>query len=129
MYGGNPNRAFVGDPFDEKSFGVFHEPIFQLLKQKAPSQFTCIDLTGCTFEHLLQQTKEKKCPAIVWFFLWLLSCVIHERCTLEMRKPEVTDIWIDVKALKELKEETLIKWQSPEHCALLVRPFKLATLF
>lgn len=36
--GGNPHRAFVGEPHLSSSFGVFHEPVAQLLESILPGE-------------------------------------------------------------------------------------------
>jgi len=46
---GNPHRGFVGSMTDasQNGLGVYHEPIFELLKLYCPA---AIDLSGCGFE-------------------------------------------------------------------------------
>jgi uncharacterized protein YvpB len=98
--GGNPHRAFVGDPYDRESFGVFHEPIANALEQYLPNRSH--DLSNCTFNDLISHLTTKQKPIIVWM-------------TIELREPRVTDEWPDVN-----NPDHRIQWQSPQHCALLV---------
>lgn len=124
--GGNPHRAFVGDPFDTNSFGIFHQPIFQYLKEfinkenenrnENGNEIVCQDITGKSFEEVLNLIQEYKCPAIIW-------------CSLQLQEPKLTDIWVDISFQSNLSAEVLttltpnsglIYWYSPEHCALLV---------
>ncbi len=51
-YFGNPNTGFVGDMYDKRKMGlgVYHGPIFDLLKKYFPKE--ALDLTGCDFEDL-----------------------------------------------------------------------------
>jgi len=99
MKGGNPYRAFVGDPYTKESFGAFHGPIAQALNKFLPDQSD--DVTGLTFQDLLNKIKENK-PVIIWM-------------SLDLKELHVTDTWSDINN----SEETII-WKSPEHCALLI---------
>eukprot|EP01102_Stenamoeba_stenopodia_P012756 TRINITY_DN4057_c0_g1_i2.p1 TRINITY_DN4057_c0_g1~~TRINITY_DN4057_c0_g1_i2.p1 ORF type:complete len:240 (+),score=48.30 TRINITY_DN4057_c0_g1_i2:51-770(+) len=112
LIGGDPHRAFVGDPFTEESFGVFHEPIASLLRvyleefrhgeETNPSLPNEVkEMSGCAFDDLLTQLRNGF-PVIVWV-------------TLDLREPKLTDRWLDYK--DNTRE---ITWTSPEHCLLLV---------
>jgi uncharacterized protein YvpB len=106
--GGNPHRGFVGDPFCAESFGVFHEPLEQTLRQyltehrKLP--WRAIDLTGKDFEHLEQRLRDRLAPIVCWV-------------TLELRDPYVKERWQD---WQRPEPQDNIIWTSPEHCLLLV---------
>lgn len=54
IYAGNPNTGFVGDMTNMQNFGfgVYHGPIYELLRYYKPS--SAMDLTGCYFDALLQ---------------------------------------------------------------------------
>jgi len=54
VYMGNPNYGFIGNMHDiaEFGYGVYHRPIFALLRNYYPSQ--AVDITGGEFEDLLQ---------------------------------------------------------------------------
>jgi len=99
MKGGNPYRAFVGDPYTKESFGVFHGPIAQALNHFLPGKAD--DLTGLTFKDLINKIDQNK-PTIVWM-------------SLDLKELRVTDIWEDINNCGEK-----IEWRSPEHCALLI---------
>jgi len=103
LIGGNPHRAFVGDPFSESSFGVFNEPIYNFLLSFIPS-FPIKNLSDPQNKsgENLKKSLDKKIPVIVWF-------------TIELKEPRETDRWLDEK-----ERENEIVWISPEHCALLV---------
>jgi len=96
--GGHPNRAFVGDPYTEESFGVFHRPIAATLEAFLPGQ--AADHTGLSFEELLALIDSGR-PVVVW-------------ATIDLREPQWVDRWAD-----HLDPATSIDWQSPEHCMIL----------
>lgn len=52
VYFGNPNDGFVGDIKNKlnRGFGVYHEPIYRLLKEYLPNN--AIDLTGADFKFI-----------------------------------------------------------------------------
>jgi len=61
---GNPHKGFVGDVTGElKGYGVYHEPIANLINTIAPDQ--ALDLTGKPFEAVLSQIAAGK-PVLVW---------------------------------------------------------------
>lgn len=92
-------------PFSSSSFGVFHEPIYNFLKQEF-SHLDVIDLssnsTDADSEKILKNYLNNGKPIIIWM-------------TLELKEPKETDRWKDEK-----ERNTEIVWNSPEHCALLV---------
>ena len=51
---GNPNYGFIGNMHDitEFGYGVYHRPIFDLLRNYYPNQ--AVDITGAQFDDLLQ---------------------------------------------------------------------------
>jgi uncharacterized protein YvpB len=99
LVGGNPYRAFIGDPYSKESYGVFHGPIFETLECYLPEQAE--DRTGCSFEELLALVASGR-PVVVW-------------ATIELKEPRYTDTWQDVTG-----NGTEIRWQSPQHCMTLV---------
>jgi uncharacterized protein YvpB len=52
-YKGDPNVGFVGNMYDfaKSGYGVYHKPIYALLKEYEPE--LAIDLSGCEFEDIL----------------------------------------------------------------------------
>ncbi|MGZ4112372.1 MAG: C39 family peptidase, partial [Tumebacillaceae bacterium] len=63
MIGGHPNRGFVGDPYTEESFGVFHEPIAAAVETFLPGRAD--DRSGMRFAELLALIDEGR-PVVVW---------------------------------------------------------------
>lgn len=99
LYGGNPYRAFVGDPFTKESYGVFHAPIAALLNQYLPGRAK--DISGCSFDEVLKEL-EKGSPLVAW-------------TTIELKEPHHTDTWNDIDGSGHQ-----IQWMSPQHALLLV---------
>ncbi|MBL0388516.1 C39 family peptidase [Tumebacillus sp. ITR2] len=99
LLGGNPYRAFIGDPYDKESYGTFHGPIAQTLEKFLPGR--ALDLTGLSFEELLLEIDRER-PVVVW-------------ATIELKEPRKTTLWEDIDG-----SGTMIQWQSPEHCMTLV---------
>jgi uncharacterized protein YvpB len=99
LVGGNPHRAFVGDPYDKASYGTFHEVIAKALDHYLPGK--AWDVTGLSFEELLGHVEEGR-PVVVW-------------ATIELKEPRPTDRWEDLDG-----SGTIIQWVSPEHCMTLV---------
>lgn len=158
--GGDPHRAFVGEPTSRASFGTFHEPIARLLDDEPYVRGLVLDLTdriraalrehdtngrgdlqresanvGADDAHRdnsAEADEERQRVA----FAHLQACIDDGRpvivwMTLELRPPRVTDEWEDCReedtaegegddVRKEGKSRRLIRWTSPEHCALLV---------
>ncbi|KAN0008642.1 hypothetical protein ACTFIU_009369 [Dictyostelium citrinum] len=140
---GNPYRAFVGSPYSKQSFGVFHKPIYNLIKQiihedNENQHIEVIDLTQTNvnkFKYSLKQneTKDYIQSRLDYFendnnnknngeddFDILKNHMIFNNApiiiwmTLELKEPKITDEWFDVK-----DESQPLYWVSPEHCATL----------
>lgn len=100
--GGDPERAFVGDPWSEKGFGAYHGVIARALGAVSPGK--ALDLTGSSLDDALAPLRSET-PVLAW-------------CTLDLREPRVTDRWQDIDSPKRT-----IRWTSPEHCVLVVGRF------
>lgn len=97
LYGANPNRAFVGDPFSIYGYGVFHEPIADVLNTYLEGSVH--DATGISFKNLLKILSSGR-PVIAW-------------ATIDMKEPRVSKTWYD-----EYGNEVV--WKTPEHALVLV---------
>lgn len=97
VYGGNPNKVFVGSPFSSSGYGIFHQPIAQLVNTYLPDR--AVDLTGCEFEQLLETVGNGK-PILVW-------------ATINMMPTYVSHSWYDDKGNR-------VDWKINEHCLVLV---------
>lgn len=96
-YWGDPNRGFVGDITGiDIGYGVYHKPIASLLNQFLPGK--AADLTGSTFDQILDHVKQGK-PVAIW-------------CTSFFAP---TDDWVTWQSANGTVKATF-----DEHCVLLV---------
>lgn len=63
LIGGNPNELFVGSPYSESGFGVYHQPMLELLEAYMPGR--SVNLTGTNLETLFQSIDSGH-PVLVW---------------------------------------------------------------
>ncbi|KAN0030271.1 hypothetical protein ACTA71_010033 [Dictyostelium dimigraforme] len=139
---GNPYRAFIGSPYSKESFGVFHQPIYNLIKEVIYEDYEnqhieVIDLTQTNvnkFKYLIKpnETKDYIQSRLDYFendnnsgnneddFDVLKNHMIFNNTpiiiwmTLELKQPKITDEWLDCK-----NESQPLYWVSPQHCATL----------
>lgn len=97
LYADNPNNAFIGDPFSEEGYGVFHQPITDLINYYLPG--LAVDMTGCSFDDLLSVIDTGR-PIIVW-------------ATIGMKPPRISKTWYD-------PDGNEVQWKTPQHSVLLV---------
>ncbi len=97
IIGGNPSYEFVGDPYSQKGFGVYHQPISDIIDGYLPLRSQ--DVTGCAFETLLEILDDGR-PIVVW-------------ATIDMKEPSINAVWQD-----EHGGEVI--WKTPEHAMILI---------
>ncbi|NEW08032.1 hypothetical protein GK047_18695 [Paenibacillus sp. SYP-B3998] len=95
--GGNPNTVFVGNPYSTIGYGVFEQPILDIIEHYIPGKSK--NLTGSSFNDLLH-TIQEGAPVVVW-------------ATLNMKDPKQLDEWVD-------DEGNMVYWNGPEHVLLMV---------
>lgn len=96
LHGNDPNDSFIGDPFSENSYGVYHKPIIDLINTYTNNEAN--NLTGSSFENILDTIKSNK-PVIMW-------------ATIDMKTPSVTTSWKSPNGT--------VSWIAPEHAYLLI---------
>lgn len=74
LVGTHPSEAFIGSPFDARSYGVFHEPIIDMVEGYVPQRAE--NLSGQEFEQILNTVDDGR-PVMVWVSIGLLP--IDER--------------------------------------------------
>ncbi|WP_152559200.1 C39 family peptidase [Tumebacillus flagellatus] len=95
-YGGDPHRGFIGSPDSPNGYGVFHEPIYQVLQKKEPAR--AFDLTGNSFTSVLQSVDQGS-PVITWV-------------TIGLAEPRSSMTW-------RTGSGKTIDWKTPEHATVL----------
>lgn len=112
LYGDSPYETFIGSPYSDTSYGCY-APVIRSAMEQALSdrdasfeddpygaQASVIDLTGAALSELCENYIDRGIPVIVWG-------------TIDMQPVIGETEWI-------LPDGSLFRWQSPEHCLLLV---------
>lgn len=98
MYGGDPEREFLGDPRDVYSYGVFDKPIMDVANKFKPG---IKNISGANFTEILDLVK-KGYPVQVW-------------ASIDANKPAISEkSWIDRKTGNK------IFWKKPEHSLVVI---------
>ena len=97
IYGGNPEKEFVGNPYSLNSFGVYEKPIAEVANKFKPGIKIA---TGTSFDKILEVV-ETGTPVMVWTSMYLA-------------KPYISTSWI----YKPTGER--IYWKANEHAVVLI---------
>lgn len=97
LYGMSPEEVFIGDPFSNKGFGVYHGPVASVLNLYLEGNAR--DITGVSFQEMLKVIDGGR-PLVVW-------------ATKDMALPYIYGSWYD-------KDGKKIEWIAPEHVFVLV---------
>jgi len=98
MYGGDPEREFLGDPKDVYSYGVFENPIMDVANKFKEG---IKNATGKSLDEVLDLVK-KGFPVQIW-------------ASIDAKKPSISDkSWIDRKTGNK------IFWKRPEHSLVVI---------
>lgn len=97
-YAENPNNYFVGDPFEEKSYGVYVGGIIDLMSEYMPRQ-QIQNLTGSNFSELEKVVKTGR-PVMIW-------------STLNQVEPVYTVTWVTPEGGK-------FTWKKGEHALVVI---------
>ena len=104
LYGGDPNKVFIGDPLKEDGYGCFSGAIVSALEKLLPSnKYEVKDLTGTELNDLCRLYIDKDIPVIVWASLDMKPTFRSEK-----------NSW----TIEETGEK--FTWISNEHCLVLV---------
>lgn len=98
MYGGDPEREFIGNPTDIYSYGVFESPIMDVANMYKPG---IKNISGVEFYKILTLVKEGY-PIQVW-------------TSIDAKEPSISEkSWIDRKTGQR------IFWKKPEHSLIVI---------
>ena len=108
MYGPDPNKQFVGSPYDSKSFGcyegVIEKALNKIIKHKnLTNEFEVINLTKVPLENITKKYIDNNIPVIFWATIDFKEYYINKKNT-----------WI----IPETGANFI--WRSNEHCLLLI---------
>ena len=101
LYGPDPWKCFVGNPYDPDSFGCYATVIISALEEIAGGDYLVVNETGTDLEELAERYLEHQMPVILWN-------------SINMREPVIGPQW------KLLDTGETFTWISNEHCMLLV---------
>lgn len=97
-YAEHPNNSFIGDPFKDKSFGVYSQAIINLMC-KYMSRHRIQDLTGSDFSEVEKVVKSGR-PVMVW-------------STLNQAEPKPSITWVT-------PNDGNFTWKSGEHALVVI---------
>lgn len=97
LYGGDPERGFIGDPAAEYSYGVYDKPIEKVANSL---KMGIINGRGISLSAVLELVKENR-PVVVW-------------TSGNLKVPYVSSAWIHEPTGKK------IKWISGEHALVVI---------
>ena len=99
LYGPDPEKVFVGDPFIRASYGCFEGPIVQAVNGHSE---TCVAeaVVGRSLPSLCEEYIDRDHPLLVWV-------------TMGMAEPREGSSW-------HLEDGSLFTWMAGEQCMVLV---------
>ena len=108
-YGPDPNKQFVGSPYDSKSYGCYEGVIEKALNKiivdkKLQNKFEVVNLTNIPLEIITKEYLDNNIPVIFWATIDFKEYYINPKNT-----------WIINRETGET-----FTWRSNEHCLLLI---------
>lgn len=104
MHGGDPNKAFIGDPSNEYGYGCYSGAILTGLRRYLDNEyFDAVDISGISLKDLCMEYIDFGEPVIIWASV-----------DMEPTFKSEANTWI----IDETGET--FTWTSNEHCCLLV---------
>ena len=102
-YGGDPDKVFIGSPYDENSYGCWSGAVISCLESYLPKECEVSDLSGKSLAELCTEYIENDIPVLVW-------------ASIDMRETykNESSSWI----IDDTGET--FQWISREHCMVLV---------
>jgi len=97
LYGADPNKEFIGSPYDSHSFGIYHQPFIPILEAYFPGRSE--NLSGGPVSNLYS-TIDSGRPVLVWATVGMVQVTPGIKWTLE--------------------DGTVFQWKNGNHALLLV---------
>lgn len=98
LYGGDPSKGFVGDPFSSRGFGVYKDALLPIIEKYLPGRSQ--DLSGGDFSQVYAALDQGQ-PVLIW-------------CTISMLNVDTR------KSYWTTPEGKVIEWKTPEHAMVVV---------
>lgn len=98
LYGGDPNKGFIGDPFSKNGFGVYKGALIPIIEKYLPGRVE--DLSGGDFSQIYKALDEGR-PVMIWTTIAMLNV------------DEKKHYWTTLEGKK-------IEWKTPEHAMVVV---------
>lgn len=99
LYGPDPNKVFVGNPFTKNSYGCFADPIVNAINRNSKA-CTAQKITDRSLPELCSEYINDCKPLLIW-------------ATMGMRESAKGNSWY-------LEDGSLFTWTAHEHCLVLV---------
>ena len=107
LYGGDPNKVFIGDPTTEEGFGCYNGAIniltCDILKKKQLKDYSTISMNGVSLQEICKRFINNNIPVMIWGSICMSDTYTYD----------------EYKWTIEGTEEQF-QWISNEHCLLLV---------
>ena len=97
VIGPNPSESFIGTPFDAHSYGIYHEPIVDMIENYMPNR--SLNLTGKSFDEILEVVANGN-PVMVW--------------------ASINMIPLSYKSYWQFEDGTFFNWPSNEHAMVII---------
>lgn len=99
-YGDDPEKFYVGSPYDLTGYGCYDGVIVQAVENTELRDIASFSVIGETMSYLTSNYIDKSIPVIIWV-------------TTDMVPPRYSSSWTDLATGNE------VKWMYPMHCVLL----------
>lgn len=99
LYGPDPNKVFIGNPFTNNSYGCFATPIVNAINRNS-RDCTAKKITNRSLEELCTEYIDNDKPLLIW-------------ATMSMKESSAGNKWY-------LEDGITFTWTAGEHCLVLV---------
>lgn len=106
MYAPHPEQAFIGDPYDESSYGCFAPVVVEMMNTLLPPDYTAVDVTGSDLQTLAETFLPAGTPVMIW-------------ATISMANEFPWRSWYLLDENGNPTED-VYNWMALEHCLVLV---------
>lgn len=96
----DPNRVFIGDPYNSSGFGCYAAPLTDAMNQILQEEYHAINVSGMSLDVIEETYLSQGTPVVIW-------------ATIRMTEPKEGARWT-------LGDGTEFQWPAGEHCLVLV---------